>query len=46
MDVLNFPIVFVPRMIALLTYEARPTKKETVLQEVRPSLPEERFPFW
>ncbi|KAJ5237423.1 hypothetical protein N7489_007514 [Penicillium chrysogenum] len=33
MDVLNFPIVFVPRMIALLTYEARPTKKETVLQE-------------
>lgn len=33
MDVINFPIVFVPRMIALLTYEARPTKHETVLQE-------------
>ncbi|KAJ5105623.1 hypothetical protein NUU61_002970 [Penicillium alfredii] len=33
MDVINFPIVFVPRMIALLTYEARPTKQETVLQE-------------
>ncbi|KAJ5923297.1 hypothetical protein N7454_008542 [Penicillium verhagenii] len=33
MDVINFPSVFVPRMVALLTYEARPSKKETVLQE-------------
>lgn len=33
MDVINFPIVFVPRMIALLTYEARPNKHEDVLQE-------------
>ncbi|KAJ5612529.1 hypothetical protein N7510_005723 [Penicillium lagena] len=33
MDIINFPVVFVPRMVALLTYESRPTKKETVLQE-------------
>lgn len=44
MDVLNFPIVFVPRMIALLTYEARPTKKETVLQEEKVAPPPTDIP--
>lgn len=33
MGIFNFPSVFVPRMITLLTYEGRPAKKETVLQE-------------
>jgi len=44
MDVINFPIVFVPRMIALLTYEARPTKKETVLQEEKVAPPPSEIP--
>lgn len=44
MDVLNFPIVFVPRMVALLTYEARPTKKETVLQEEKVAPPPTDIP--
>ncbi|KAF7719687.1 Chromatin structure-remodeling complex subunit RSC9 [Penicillium ucsense] len=39
MDVINFPVVFVPRMVALLTYEARPFKKETVLQEEKVAPP-------
>lgn len=44
MDVINFPVVFVPRMIALLTYEARPTKKETVLQEEKVAPPPTDIP--
>ena len=44
MDVINFPIVFVPRMVALLTYEARPTKKETVLQEEKVAPPPSEIP--
>ncbi|KAJ5835733.1 hypothetical protein N7447_001759 [Penicillium robsamsonii] len=44
MDVVNFPIVFVPRMVALLTYEARPTKKETVLQEEKVAPPPTDIP--
>ncbi|KAJ5646786.1 hypothetical protein N7490_003158 [Penicillium lividum] len=44
MDVINFPSVFVPRMIALLTYEARPTKKETVLQEEKVAPPPSEIP--
>lgn len=44
MDVINFPIVFVPRMIALLTYEARPTKRETVLQEEKVAPPPSEIP--
>ncbi|KAF3388384.1 Chromatin structure-remodeling complex subunit rsc9 [Penicillium rolfsii] len=44
MDVINFPIVFVPRMVALLTYEARPTKKETVLQEEKIAPPPADIP--
>ena len=44
MDVINFPIIFVPRMIALLTYEARPTKKETVLQEEKVAPPPSEIP--
>lgn len=44
MGVINFPIVFVPRMVALLTYEARPTKKETVLQEEKVAPPPSEIP--
>lgn len=44
MDVIDFPVVFVPRMIALLTYEARPTKKETVLQEEKVAPPPSEIP--
>jgi len=44
MGVINFPTVFVPRMIALLTYEARPTKKETVLQEEKVAPPPSDIP--
>ncbi|KAJ5856310.1 uncharacterized protein N7529_010254 [Penicillium soppii] len=44
MDVVNFPIVFVPRMVALLTYEARPTKNETVLQEEKVAPPPTDIP--
>ncbi|KAJ6012502.1 hypothetical protein N7499_011827 [Penicillium canescens] len=44
MDVVNFPIVFVPRMVALLTYEARPTRKETVLQEEKVAPPPTDIP--
>lgn len=44
MDVINFPIVFVPRMIALLTYEARPIKKETILQEEKVAPPPSEIP--
>lgn len=44
MDVINFPIVFVPRMIALLTYEARATKVETVLQEEKVAPPPSDIP--
>ncbi|KAJ5225802.1 hypothetical protein N7468_007027 [Penicillium chermesinum] len=44
MDVINFPIVFVPRMIALLTYEGRPTKRETVLQEEKVAPPPADIP--
>ncbi|KAJ5129584.1 uncharacterized protein N7515_005623 [Penicillium bovifimosum] len=44
MDIVNFPIVFVPRMVALLTYEARPTKKETVLQEEKVAPPPTDIP--
>ncbi|KAJ5634454.1 hypothetical protein N7528_002296 [Penicillium herquei] len=33
MDVINLPIVFVPRLVALLSYEGRVNKTETVLQE-------------
>ncbi|CAG8932183.1 unnamed protein product [Penicillium salamii] len=44
MDVVNFPIVFVPRMVALLTYEARPTKHETVLQEEKVAPPPTEIP--
>jgi chromatin structure-remodeling complex subunit RSC9 len=32
-ELFSLPIVFVPRMITLLSYEGRPGKKETVLQE-------------
>jgi chromatin structure-remodeling complex subunit RSC9 len=32
-DVVNIPRVFVPRLVDLLSYEARPVREETVLQE-------------
>ncbi|KAJ5387819.1 hypothetical protein N7509_010360 [Penicillium cosmopolitanum] len=44
MDVINFPTILVPRMVALLTYEARPTKKETVLQEEKVAPPPSDIP--
>lgn len=44
MEVFNLPIVYVPRMIALLTYEAHPTKKETVLQEEKVAPPPSEIP--
>lgn len=44
MDVINFPIVFVPRLVALLTHEARATKHETVLQEEKVAPPPSEIP--
>ncbi|KAJ5983963.1 hypothetical protein N7481_006062 [Penicillium waksmanii] len=44
MDVINFPTILVPRMVALLTYEARPTKKETILQEEKVAPPPSDIP--
>ncbi|KAL2870511.1 putative chromatin remodeling complex subunit (Rsc9) [Aspergillus lucknowensis] len=44
MEVFNFPTIFVPRMIALLTHEGRPSKKETVLQEERVAPPPTEIP--
>ncbi|KAJ5093875.1 hypothetical protein N7456_009736 [Penicillium angulare] len=44
MDVINLPIVFIPRMIALLTHGARPNKKETVLQEEKVAPPPSDIP--
>lgn len=43
-DVINLPIIFVPRMIALLAYEGRPSKKETVLQEEKVAPPPSEIP--
>lgn len=43
-DTFNLPIVFVPRMIALLAYEGRPSKKETVLQEEKVAPPPSEIP--
>lgn len=44
MDVINLPIIFVPRMIALLAYEGRPSRKETVLQEEKVAPPPSEIP--
>ena len=44
MEVFNLPIVFVPRMVALLSYEGHPTKKETVLQEEKVAPPPSEIP--
>lgn len=44
MDIINLPIIFVPRMIALLAYEGRPSKKETVLQEEKVAPPPSEIP--
>lgn len=44
MDTINLPIIFVPRMIALLAYEGRPLKKETVLQEEKVAPPPSEIP--
>lgn len=44
MEVINLPIIFVPRMIALLGYEGRPSKKETVLQEEKVAPPPSEIP--
>jgi chromatin structure-remodeling complex subunit RSC9 len=43
-DAFNLPIVFAPRMIALLTHDARPSKKETVLQEEKVAPPPSEIP--
>ncbi|PKY03166.1 hypothetical protein P168DRAFT_298005 [Aspergillus campestris IBT 28561] len=44
MDIFNLAIVFVPRMIALLTHNGRPGKKETVLQEEKVAPPPSDIP--
>ncbi|KAH8427737.1 putative chromatin remodeling complex subunit (Rsc9) [Aspergillus melleus] len=44
MDVFNLSVVFVPRMIALLTHDGRPSKKETVLQEEKVAPPPTEIP--
>ncbi|RAH74444.1 putative chromatin remodeling complex subunit (Rsc9) [Aspergillus aculeatinus CBS 121060] len=44
LDVFDFPSIFVPRMIALLTYEARATKMETVLQDEKVAPPPSEIP--
>ena len=44
MDIFNFPSIFVPRMLTLLTYEGRPVKKETVLQEEKVAPPPAEIP--
>ncbi|KAH3312791.1 hypothetical protein KXW17_006179 [Aspergillus fumigatus] len=43
-EVFNLPTVFVPRMVALLTHEGRPNKKETVLQEEKVAPPPSDIP--
>jgi chromatin structure-remodeling complex subunit RSC9 len=43
-EVFNLPTVFVPRMVALLTHEGRPSKKETVLQEEKVAPPPSDIP--
>lgn len=44
MDVFNFRTIFIPRMIALLTHEGRPSKRETVLQEEKVAPPPSEIP--
>ncbi|KAL4943666.1 hypothetical protein BDV06DRAFT_131815 [Aspergillus oleicola] len=44
MDVFNFRTIFIPRMIALLTHEGRPSKRETVLQEEKVAPPPAEIP--
>ncbi|KKK12122.1 hypothetical protein P175DRAFT_0429207 [Aspergillus ochraceoroseus IBT 24754] len=44
LEVFNFSTIFVPRMIALLTHEGRPMKKETVLQEEKVAPPPSEIP--
>lgn len=43
-EVFNLPIVFVPRMMTLLSYEGHPTRKETVLQEEKVAPPPSEIP--
>ncbi|KAL5343793.1 hypothetical protein BJX70DRAFT_122874 [Aspergillus crustosus] len=44
MEVFNFRTIFIPRMIALLTHEGRPSKRETVLQEEKVAPPPAEIP--
>ncbi|KAL4932781.1 putative chromatin remodeling complex subunit (Rsc9) [Aspergillus undulatus] len=44
MDVFNFRTIFIPRMIALLVHEGRPSKRETVLQEEKVAPPPAEIP--
>ena len=44
MSVFNFPVIFIPRMLTLLTYEGRPVKRETVLQEEKVAPPPAEIP--
>ncbi|KAL3479915.1 hypothetical protein BJX99DRAFT_54312 [Aspergillus californicus] len=44
MDVFNFRTIFIPRMIALLAHDGRPSKKETVLQEEQVAPPPTEIP--
>ncbi|KAL1998812.1 hypothetical protein VTN02DRAFT_5540 [Thermoascus thermophilus] len=43
-EVFNLPTVFIPRMITLLYYEARPAKREVVLQEEKIAPPPTEIP--
>ncbi|THC98858.1 hypothetical protein EYZ11_001636 [Aspergillus tanneri] len=43
-DIFNLSVVFVPRMIALLKHDGRPSKKETVLQEEKVAPPPTEIP--
>ena len=44
MGIFNFPAVIVPRLVTLLTYEGRPLKRETVLQEEKVAPPPAEMP--
>ncbi|KAI9372900.1 hypothetical protein BJX61DRAFT_542265 [Aspergillus egyptiacus] len=44
MEVFNLRTIFIPRMIALLTHDGRPSKKETVLQEEQVAPPPSEIP--
>ncbi|KAL4895241.1 hypothetical protein BDV59DRAFT_162030 [Aspergillus ambiguus] len=44
MDIFSLPSIFVPRMVALLLHDGRPSKKETILQEEKVAPPPSEIP--